>query len=67
MVAAACRDTDAERGEPGGDSLRCSRAELSPLVAMMLIEVGEEPASAGWVWSVKVERYTDSNDQGEGQ
>lgn len=33
MVAAACRETDAERGEPEGDSGR-GIGGLSPLVAM---------------------------------
>lgn len=35
MVAAACRDTAAERGEPEGDS---PRGSASPLVAMMLMK-----------------------------
>jgi hypothetical protein len=36
MVAAACREMDAERGEPGGDSSRM-RVGPSPFVAMSML------------------------------
>lgn len=55
MVVVVCRDMDVECGEFGGDLLCCLRVELLLLVVMMLIEVGEEFVSVGWVWSVKVE------------